>query len=198
MIGGGFSASDTFEYDAMIAGSYPSSASRWTVVAASSPAFILEVMVYCLSASPAYGVQIVQAAISPGGRVTCPAGTILLGGGFQGTEAVVASRPDGNGWYSATSNGAAGQVYAQCASQHVMAGSIATVTYNPHSSSHGYVPGSAQVTCPPNQRATGGGFSGGDLLLASESDGVLPANWTFTAGGDGDESFSTVCVMLTA
>jgi hypothetical protein len=41
MLGGGFAASHTFEYDAMITDTYPSSATGWTVTAASSPAFTL-------------------------------------------------------------------------------------------------------------------------------------------------------------
>jgi hypothetical protein len=143
-------------------------------------------------------VQIAQAAIAPGGSVTCPAGTILLGGGFQGSEVIAASRPEGNGWY-ASAYRAAGQVYALCASQHVTAGSIARSTYNPHSSSHQYYPGGTKITCPPGQTATSGGFiTGGDLVLASESDGAPSTSWSFIAGGDADETFSAVCVNLTA
>jgi hypothetical protein len=181
----------------MIAGSYPSRAGQWTVVAASGPSFVLAVTVSCLPANPAYGVQIVQGDISPDGSVTCPAGTVLLGGGVQGTEVIAASHPEGNGWYASTYR-SVGQVYTLCASQHVAAGSIATSIYNPHSSSHGYVPGGTKVACPPGQMATSGGFGGGDLLLASESDGAPATSWTFTTGGDADETFSAVCVNLAA
>ena len=72
MISGGFSSGDTFEYDAILVASYPSSANTWTAAAAASSTFLLSVQVYCLPASLALGVTAVQAPVSPTGSATCP------------------------------------------------------------------------------------------------------------------------------
>lgn len=196
MIGGGYATSDTFEYAAMIAASYPASDTTWTVAALSSPAFDLSVEVYCLRTSFALGVKIVHAPAAPDGAVTCPAGTILLSGGFQLDSSSVASRPEGNGWYAGGAR-SAGQVYALCASQHVSAGSVVSASFDPHSSSRGQQPDGATLPCPAGQTATAGGFSGGGLIITSASAGAPYVGWSVVAGGDGDVTVYARCVTLT-
>ena len=164
MISGGFSSSDTFEYDAILVASYPSRANTWTAAAAASSTFLLSVQVYCLPASLALGVTAVQAPVSPTGSATCPTDTTLLSGGFAGGSPAIRSRPNGNGWYAAGAAGYSGRVYALCASQRVSAGSIVSASFNPHSSAHSYYPAAQSVICPAGQTAISGGFSGGDLV----------------------------------
>jgi hypothetical protein len=194
MIGGGFAASDTFEYAAIIAASYPASATTWTVAATSGPGFMLNVEVYCLWSSIDLDVKIVHAPAAPDGAVACPAGSILLSGGFQGDSSSVASRPEGNGWYAGGAR-SAGQVYALCASQHMSAGVVVSARFNPHSSVHSYYPAGQSVTCPVGQTATAGGFSG-SLVITSASAGAPYVGWSVIAGGDGDVTVYARCVTL--
>ncbi len=194
LIGGGFSASDTFEYDAKIVASYPANATTWTVAAASS-AFSLSAEAYCLPTDTTLGLVTSHAPTTPSGSITCPSGTVLLSGGFQGDNVFSASRPDGNGWY-ATTMGLAGTVYDLCASQHVSAGGIVTASFNPHSSAHSYYPAGDSVICPAGQTATAGGFSGGDLILTSVSGGSPFKEWSVAAGGDGDLTLYARCAIL--
>lgn len=198
LIGGGFSASGAFEYEVKIVASYPASATTWTAAAAASPAFTLSAEAYCLPMSITLGLVIGHASTTPSGSVSCPPGTVLLSGGFQGDEVFSASRPDGNGWY-ATTFGSSGTVYDLCASQHVSAGGMVTAPFNPHSSAHNYYPAGATVACPAGQSAISGGFSsGGDLILTSASGGSPFQQWSVTAGGDGDMALYARCVILTS
>jgi hypothetical protein len=197
MIGGGFSASGSFEYDARIVASYPSNPNTWTVAAASSPAFTLNVEVYCLPVNPALGVIIAQALAAPTGSLSCPAGATLLSGGFQGDSPVSASRPDGNGWYVAGASGSNEQVYILCVSQRISEGGVVAASLDPHSSAHNYSPATQSLDCPAGQTATSGGFSGGGLVLASASKGAPYQSWTVTAGGDGALTLYARCVHLT-
>lgn len=186
MIGGGFVASDVFEYDAIITASYPSGPATWTVSGHSSSSFWLSAYVYCWHSSAALGVQMVRSA----GDVECPAGTTLLGGGFQGSGDV--SLPNANGWHTED-----GQTYALCAAYHLSPLRIATASFNAHSSTHSYYPGGIAMRCPAGSVAIGGGFSGGgDLILVSQA--ILPdfSGWTLGAGGDGNVTGYAVCVSV--
>ncbi len=194
MLGGGFGASDVFEYAASISASYPSSANTWTVSGSSISTFQLSAEVYCAPASTSLGIQRAQSASSGAGHVACPQGTVLLSGGFQGGQRVSIARPQGNGW-----EGNSEQVYALCAAQHVAAGTLATSSFRVQSSSTGYQPGGGDVRCPAGQVATGGGFAGGSAILASrlETTDAHPSGWGVTAGGDTEVVVYAVCRDLT-
>jgi hypothetical protein len=194
MIGGGFAASDLFEYAAYIEASYPSSASTWTVTgAAPASYFDLAAEVYCVSAPVSLGMQIVRGAGASGGRVACPRGTRLLSGGFRGSQPVAVSYPQENGWSSASSD----QVYALCAGQHVTAGPVVTSVFYLHSSETGYQPGGGSTNCPAGQFAAGGGFaSQGALILSSALSGPHLAGWSVVAGGDADVTVYALCAAL--
>lgn len=193
MLGGGFATSDVFEYDAFIEANYPSNATTWTVTGGSSPSFQLEVYVYCLKAADPLGIQIVQSGGTPGGQIACPKGTTILSGGFQGSQPAQASYPLGNGWYGASVDSTT-RIYALCAAQPIMSGSVVTAAFNAQSSSHQYQSGSASVDCPTGQVATSGGFaSHGDLILASSTNGQAFSDWFVAAGGDAEVTISAVC-----
>jgi hypothetical protein len=198
MLGGGFGTSDLFEYAAYIEASYPSDATTWTVVG-SAPAsyFDVEVDVYCAPAMIPFGIQVVRATSAPAGRATCPQETVLLGGGFQSSQPIDVSRPQGNGWLGASSDTSI-QVYALCAASHILRGQVVISAFNAHSSSHGYDPSGGDAVCPAGQIATGGGFEGGDLIVGSEMSGPSLAGWSVAAGGDADVTVSAVCVLLQA
>jgi hypothetical protein len=200
MVGGGIGTSALFEFAAYIEASYPSGARTWSVTG-SAPAsyFNLEAEVYCVPAVISFGVRTVHASGAPVAEVACPQNTVLLGGGFQGSQPIAESRPQGNGWMSASSGGNSDtsvQTYALCAARHAVQGQVVTVTFNAHSSTHGYAPGGADAVCPDSQIAVGGGFAGGDLIVASQTHGAIFDGWSVTAGGDTDVTVSAVCVRL--
>lgn len=196
MLGGGFSSSDLFEYAAYIDASYPSSATTWTVTASAPSSFFeVEADVYCLATAVPLHAQIVRATGATTGKAVCPQGTVLLSGGAQSTQPVSVSHPQGNDWIAA-STGASIQVYALCAASHVLRGEMVTSTFNAHSLSHQYTPGSGSVSCPAGQVTTGGGFDGQDLMLGSQTTAQFFAGWSVTAGGDADVMISVVCWAL--
>ncbi len=180
MIGGGYGATDTFEYDAFVDASYPSSAYTWTVVSGSSAAFYLEADIYCLTAKFPLDVQIVQMSEAAASGDGCPTGSIQLGEGFNHPSDFSSS----------------GLFYYLCASQHVSAGTVVTTRYNPHSSIHSYYPGSVTLACPSSQIAISGDTDGGDIVLANQSAGAPYTSWSFTAGGDGDLALTVRCVSF--
>ena len=200
MLGGGFAASNLFEYAAYIEASYPSGGATWTVTA-SAPAsyFDLEAQVYCLPAATPIGLRVVHASGAPSATATCPQDTVLLSSGFQGIDPVATSRPQGNGWQAATAyttTGASLGVYALCAARFVLRGQVVTATFNPHSTTHNYTPGAADAACPAGQIAFGGGFADGDLIVASQTSGSSFTGWSVAAGGDADVTVSALCVQL--
>lgn len=216
MIGGGFDATNLFEYAAYIEASYPSGANTWTVTGkAPASYFDLSAEVYCVAAPVSLGIQIVkgtgargaaetadarrpQAPVAAGvdgagGLVSCPEGTRLLSGGFQGSRPVAASYPVENGWSSASSD----QVYALCAGQHVTAGSVVTLVFSPRSSANGDQPGGAVVSCPAGQFAAGGGFaSQGALIVSSTRSGPPSPGWSVSAGSDSKVTVYAFCAVL--
>jgi hypothetical protein len=194
MLGGGFRANNLFEYAAVIEASYPSGVATWTVTG-SAPAsyFDLEADVFCLPATIPLGVRVVHATGAPAATAACPPDTVLLGGGFQAPQPIGVSRPQGNGWLSASL-----QVYALCAAHHVQRGQVVTAAFNAHSSSHSYFPGEGDAACLAGQIAVGGGYDGGDLILASQTRGPSFTGWSVSAGGDADVTVAAVCVLLQA
>jgi hypothetical protein len=198
MLGGGFIASNLFEYAAYIYASYPSGPTTWTVVGYGPASYFqLEADVYCAADVPAAAVHIVHASGASTATATCPQGTVLLGGGFQSSRPVGISRPQGNGWL-ATVEGSGVQTYAVCAARLVRPGQVVRATFNPHSMAHSYYPSGADTICPSGQTALGGGFESGDLVLASGSRSASFDGWEVEAGGEADVTISAVCVVLTA
>ncbi|GEM_PF-2997812 len=189
MIGGGFAASDLFEYAAEVDSSYPSSPNTWTVAGSEVASYFdLSAEVYCASAPIPLGAQIVQ---SSGGSVACPQGTKVLSGGFQNHRG--ASYPLANGWMTADSE----QVYALCASQHLQSSMVVTSTFNVHSDSHGYQPGGGSASCPAGSVATGGGFdSRGDVIVKNTLNVPPHAGWAVGAGGNADVTVYALCGVL--
>jgi hypothetical protein len=200
MLGGGFGASNLFEYAAYIEASYPSGTTTWTIVASAPSSFFdIEADVYCVSASMSIGVSVVQASGASSATAACPRDTALLGGGFWGSQPIGMSRPQGNGWLGATAGATLDtsiKVYALCAPRHVQPGKVVTAAFNAHSSTHGYAPGGGDAVCPAGQIAIGGGFEGGDLILGSLTHGSSFAGWSVAAGGDADMTVSAVCILL--
>jgi hypothetical protein len=194
MLGGGFIASNLFEYAAYVTASYPSGPATWTVVA-SAPAsyFQLEADVYCAPAPPAtVEIHIIHATGTGTATAACPLGTVLLGGGFQASEPVEVSRPEGNGWLA---GGSGAQAYALCAAHLVQPGRVVHATFNPHSMTRNYAPDGRDAICPSGQIALGGGFDGDGLVLASVPRGASFDGWAVEAGGNADVTISAVCVV---
>ena len=172
LIGGGFSASDVFEYDALVTASYPAGGDlrTWTVVAGHSAAFTLTAEAYCLSHGPDLRISL---HATNGPQAFCPPPTSTLSAGFNGAIA-----------------------YALCASQHASDASLVHTTFNPRSSSDGYEPSTVTLACPTGALAMGGVISGGDRLLSSFSAGAPYLNWTFVVGGDDDTTVTTICANI--
>jgi hypothetical protein len=192
MLGGGFGSSDMFEYAAYMEASYPSGAATWTVTAAAPASyFYLEAEIYCIPQTIPLGLHVVYA---PAATVTCPPDTVLLSGGFQSSQPISVSRPQGNGWLSAGSDA----TYSLCAARHMPPGRVVSTHFNAHSSSRSYAPESADVACPLGQVAVGGGFASGDLIVGSQTLGPSFAGWSVAAGGDTDVTVFAVCVLLQA
>jgi hypothetical protein len=174
VIAGSFSA-DIFEADSIIA-SYPSSDHAWTVIADSPVSFIiLSVQAYCVPADFPLGIKIVQGS----GTVTCPTGSVLVNGGFQGGAST--SQPDGNGWTSDSAT-----TYALCATQHLAAGAVVSA---PEKLPPGFgVGGGGSVTCAQDQVATGGGFSGGAYSPTYFGPGANFSGWAINGSANNSSS----------
>jgi hypothetical protein len=110
VIGGGYIA-DVFENAKTLFANYPSSVTAWTIRASSPSSYILLTAVaYCVPADASLGIQILQG----NGSLTCPAGTVLITGGYQSETPVNVSQQAGNGWASDGTS-----TYAICAGQHL-------------------------------------------------------------------------------
>lgn len=181
MIGGGFVASDVFEYDALVTANYPDphdgDLRTWTAIAGPSGAFTLGVEAYCLNQGPDLQISLhAQTGRSP----YCPSQQTPLGAGFRGEFE--------NGTY-----------YVLCASQHATGGGVVFQSFNPQSSSHGYAPRRITLTCASGALAISGDEGAGvDSLLASYSAGPPYLSWVIGLGGDKDVTVSTTCVKITA
>jgi hypothetical protein len=196
MLGGGFASFNLFEYAASIEASYPSSATTWTVLGAAPASFFdLEIDVYCSSAPLSFDLHIVHATGTPTSSVTCPQKTVVLSGGFSSSQPAGASRPQHNGWMSA-SPAASTRAYALCAASQLVRSHVVTTVFNAHSSSHSQAPDGSMVLCPGGQVAIGGGFEGEDLIPGSKTNGSSFAGWSVTAGGDADVTIFGLCAQL--
>lgn len=176
MIGGGFSATDVFEYDALVTASYPdphdSDLRTWTAIAGPSAAFTLTVEVYCLNQGPDLFISL---HIEPAGQpAVCPSASAMLGSGFKD-----------------------GSSYFLCSGMHATSSGVTSASFDPHSSSHSYYPGSLTLTCHSGALAIGGVISqGSGRLLSSFSAGSPYLGWIFVIGGDGAMTVTTTCADI--
>jgi hypothetical protein len=181
MISGGYSL-NVFE-SGNASASYPSSTNSWTVTAISAPSFVvITATVYCLQADYSLATTIVQ---STAGTASCPAGSALLSGGYQGEApnnggfigAVNYSKPVANGWQSDSPI-----VYALCATQNAVAAPAVMASFTlPIAWGAG---NGGTAICPSGQFATGGGFA----LISGKTAGVIsnkgtPISWSIWANG---------------
>ncbi len=194
MLGGGFAATDVFEYDAYILASYPSGAATWTVSASSHSHFSLTVTVYCLQAGFSAGIQQVRGGTASPGEATCASGSVLVGGGFRSSEPVDSSMPRDATWQAGVS-GSDAQVYAMCAATHVRLTGRVPQPIDLHATTNGYQPESFSTTCPVGQIAVGG-FSAGGLVLASEAEPPDFSAWSLEAGGSGPGDLVAACLEI--
>lgn len=81
-VGGGYVLDDVFESDYQLQDFYPSSTTAWMVSATSGSHYQLQVLIYCVQAYPALGLQVLQAP-------TCPTGSVQLSRGQHATQPVV-------------------------------------------------------------------------------------------------------------
>jgi hypothetical protein len=146
VLGGGFDLSDL---PAFVSSSYPSSASAWTITAhdegqdGGSHAFTVYAYAECLHGNFSPGVSLISATPSlPADgafheeSMSCPAGSVVTGGGFRGSNNTDESIPAANGWTvdlrAPMGGSAAPMIFALCATQHLSAASHPTMTANPY------------------------------------------------------------------
>lgn len=199
LVGGGYHIQPGNDQQILfVRSTYPSAADAWTVTEANpqSGGFVgLDVFAYCATASNVtftVTTPSVKAAASGKGAASCPAGSTLIGGGFEqptltGSGRVMASYPANNAWQvtgPAQQNGAANlTIFALCASRPVTAHSIAQAT----AAIANNAGGDAEAQCPQPAHALGGGYSatGGGTYIGLE-------NWVtdrgFTQWGVGAEN----------
>ena len=196
LIGGGYRLQPTSNTQLIfVRASYPSAANAWTVIE-SNPQSGGEVTVtaaaICLTTSVPITVTPVSATVSGGGAgvSTCPASSILTGGGFKqaemGANVVDASSPSGtgSGWRVSTISEVPSPftVYALCATTSGLAAAeITTATAAIANNTEG----TAASSCKPGRLLIGGGYSfikGDGYFLSKEvsvSEGA--ASWAVTA-----------------
>jgi hypothetical protein len=120
---------------------------------------------YCGS-TQVRGYGVVNAGSYGRAVATCPAGTVVTGGGFGGLAAqnTFVSTMSGNTWQVFAYNGATSTLpvyaYATCLPYE---GSITTASYTGTKSVAMYSSDCAYATCPVGTTVTGGGFSGPQL-----------------------------------
>jgi hypothetical protein len=179
MLSGGYALQADAGY---IVSNYPVTASTWTVTAhnegnggAGGPV-TLAVYADCLEANFPVTTHVVQAAPSVPAdgnphtvSASCPAGTTLTGGGFQGSNGNSSSQPSGATWSAQLSvqvgSTAAPKVFAICASGQLAAGATPSATAPVTSAT----PADVTTACPAGQLVVGGGYSEGDYLGGADT-----------------------------
>lgn len=166
-LSGGYTLDDPL---AFVTSSYPSGAAAWTITAhdegqdGGSHPVTVTAYAECLHANFAAGVGAVAATpVVPAdsnpheATVNCPAGTIVTGGGFRGTNGTQESIPAANGWTAALSVQLGGtakpQLFAVCAKDHLAAGGEPKVTADPLLGAGADL----AVSCPAATVLAGGG-----------------------------------------
>lgn len=204
LLGGGYSMPEgDSSLQIGVTASFPSSPNTWRVIfenpdngnADEVKRDILSATAYCLSTD---NFPINATIVSSSGgqsqgatpfsiETTCPAGSVLTGGGFR-TEIsganfstfnanIFASAPtmddngQADGWqvalaYMPQDNVPETSVYALCAQQNLTAGPLVVNELDITSLPTGWGWSEAEATCPDNMFTTGGGYSiMGDLLI---------------------------------
>lgn len=169
LVSGGYLVDDPLVF---VTSSFPSSATAWTVTAhdegqdGGSHPVTVTAFADCLHANFAAEVSIVSATPSiPNdsnaheATVNCPAGSMVTGGGFRGTNGTNETVPATNGWTAALAvqigGSAKPSLYALCASKHLAATSQPKTTQDPIVGTGT----SATVSCPSGTLLVGGGGS---------------------------------------
>ena len=174
LLSGGYSLQADAGY---VVSSYPSSASAWTVTVhnegngGTGGPVTLTAYANCLQANFPVTAQVASASPSVladgnarSASINCPAGTLVTGGGFQGSNGNSLSMPSGNGWTAQLSvqvgSSATPKLFVICASGKLTAGATpsnsAPVTIA--------TPADLTVGCPTGQLLVGGGYGEGDYL----------------------------------
>ena len=161
LVSGGYYA-NVFEAVSVQA-SYPSGSNAWTVIASSS-FIVLTSYAFCLQANVPIQVTVAHATGSSTISATCPAGTVLTGGGWQDASNPV---PANNGWQ--VDGATNGQVYALCASNAYLTAAPPASTTTMLPAGYGDA-GGVSAHCQSGQIATGGGFSGDNDIFTEGTD----------------------------
>jgi len=196
ILSGGYAVDDPL---AFVTSSFPASGSTWTVTAhdegqdGGSHAVTVIAYAACLHSNVDAGVAAVSStppipSDSSPHEVSqnCPAGTIVTGGGFRGTNGTGESLPSPTGWTAALSvqlkGSAKPQLFAVCAKNHLMAASQPKSTADP-------VLGSGDdltVACPAGALLVGGGghtVGYGNITILAPDSGV--AHWQLRVSASG-------------
>jgi hypothetical protein len=155
------------QFLAFIISSYPSSATAWTVTAhdegqdGGSHAFTVTAYAECLHGNVSPGISAVSAkpSIPTDGKfheesIPCPAGSVVTGGGFRGSESDK-NIPATTGWTVdlAAQTGSSPALYALCATHHLSATSHSTAIAHPNLGDGTNL----SVGCPAGALLAGGG-----------------------------------------
>jgi hypothetical protein len=160
-----------------VVSSYPSSSNTWTVTAhnegndGTGGPVTLTTYANCMQANFPVTSRIVPATPSVPAdgdahtfSVSCPAGTTLTGGGFQGSNGNSLSMPSGSSWTAQLSvqdgSAAAPHLFAICATGKLAAGATPSV----NAPITPTTPADVAVGCPAGQLLVGGGYSEGDYF----------------------------------
>ena len=155
MLSGGFYMSDRVN---PVFESYPSASDTWTVTASSGFAnATLSVTATCLQANFSAHIQIFSfnSSRSNPNTFTCPAGSVLTGGGFRAYAA--RAEPVGNGWLGKPALGSGLNTnYVLCATTNLIPVAAQSTAFSapPQAST-----GLQTLTCPAGSQLTGGGFT---------------------------------------
>jgi hypothetical protein len=167
VLGGGFQVDDPL---AFVTSSFPSGATAWTVTAhdegqdGGSHPVTITAYAECLHANFTAVVSIASSTPNiPNDSnfhevsVNCPAGSVVTGGGFRGTNSTQEIIPAANGWTVGLGiqQGASTKpsLYALCAGKHLVAASMPMTTANPNLGTGT----SLTVSCPAASLLTSGG-----------------------------------------
>jgi hypothetical protein len=163
------------------------SGNGWIVYAKNNAAANRTLTTYaiCLTYPSASTTQVgltvtASAGHSASGTATCPAGSIVTGGGYtgkiDGTLRTYSVMPSGNSFVVAATNSSGGDivfgVYAVCLSGTTLTTTFAQGNATVPGSGNGY----AEVACPAGRVITGGGF-GMAVDLTLYFNGVMSGIW---------------------
>jgi hypothetical protein len=184
LLSGGYSVQADAGY---IVSSYPSSAGAWTVTAhnegngGTGGPVTLTAYANCLQANFPVTAQVASA--SPGVpadgnahsfTTSCPAGTIVTGGGFQGSNGNSLSMPSSNGWTAQLSvqvgSSAAPKLFAICVSGKLAAGATPSATAPVTTSTAADL----TISCPSGQLLVSGGYGEGDYAGGANTSTATP------------------------